>query len=82
MNRASTWASWATIAALAFGAAVGYGALSNRVQNSEAAIAQMQADKRATEATLNQINERTARMEAKLEFLLPTSAIKLAEVRR
>ena len=74
--------SWNTIISAlallitAFTTATVYGEMRGQVKQNTKDIAQMQTDKRADNLTLYEIDRRTARMEAKLEVLLPTAAVK------
>lgn len=73
-------AGWVAIAvSLALSAVTGVNAWAvqgaNIAQNAKD-IAEVKADRRSGEQMLNEINLRTARMEEKLEILLPSSTIK------
>lgn len=72
----SNWASGIALVGSIISVGVLFGSTLGRVERAEKDIERIQADNRTAQVTLNQIDTRTARMEAKLEILLPTSALK------
>lgn len=80
----TNWSAVAAILSLVvtlFTAATVFGELRGQVQRNADDIKQMQADGRTSTATLGQIDVRTARIESKLEILLPSSALKQPETK-
>lgn len=62
-----------TLAIAVLTAAAVFGEMRGKVDQHDKDIAQLQIDSRALSITLNKIETSTARIETKLEILLPTS---------
>lgn len=79
-------AAWATILFTMLLSAVSatytFAILSGRVDQARSDIAEMKQARRDSANTLSEIDRRTARMETKLEILLPTATVKELEARR
>jgi hypothetical protein len=79
-------AAWATILFTMMLSAVSatytFAILSGRVDRAASDISEMKQAGRDSANTLSEIDRRTARMETKLEILLPTATVKELEARR
>jgi hypothetical protein len=75
----TTAATWLALVTALVTSGYSFGLQASRIGTLEKQVEDMRADTRSTAATLGQINERTARMDAKLEILLPTASLRARE---